>query len=941
MEVVGVVLGVIPLIIEGIKFYRTLADVSTRKSFLRKLLVLTDALQTEHTILRNTYENILRDIEATEGQSVGLEAWKDGGTLQKKVEERLGSSADSFRRTAQNIESVIKEMMTSLGIDASGKVDTSYASGIKMLWNQSEYDEMIARLNRSNLQLAELSRQTAELGLKRRRGDRGSLVRLARDLLKNVYNALNNSLSCSCPEPHGVNLQLESYPPSLLKHGDEERATEGIIVHAVLSFDPHGRSDQNTSWGWEEIEIQKTKLKSSPSEPPATVQLTKPRRLRKKEDTKRYATELLAGMAQLGASVGKPSCDMVVLDLCETLGSSKSQQSGDAYGYMMDRSAPNECRLKISSVYQSHTKYWTLMSLKDILLSGNWPTPRLQFRHKVNLAHVGFGWIQMLEVRKSVDISTRKLGWADICRFEEGFQDLVEGSARLSRDIEEPASKIDDEHSRFQLYVKNSGATRTGRSSLQYRLREASGIRIQVVSSLQILAEFLDDALVATIEMEDREDEIIGTNDIDELDDLVCDIGRIITSLLRLSVAIRNPAPHDRFSLSVAETDTSYFHPRDIAHVQDKFPVASSTLCERLGKANSYRRQYFKYREARHIRLEQGTSPEDDGRSTIASSIPQALKDGEGLARESEFVDEDQQSEGGQTQTTIAVENDRLPPLPALSRRGPFECSFCYTMIAVSTIKAWQRHILRDLRCYVCLHDDCPGVTQQFERRHDWIQHMRQQHWRLWHCPVGCEERSSTWKQLATHLALFHGQTVVSRSTTSRPRPWWIEEPCPLCNEPMRSAPEYQSHVGEHHIDLALFALPNAEYESLESQELLVASDSPGDSDESKGSTAIKSGDEGGVGGSNISENNRPEDQFQEFATQDSIPGAQNYIKSYRLKREKLEEYMISQFPGRSSEIKQANGVQDEDDYHLALTPKALTEEQLDDIEKLRMAKRH
>ncbi|KAK7963562.1 hypothetical protein PG988_010536 [Apiospora saccharicola] len=302
-------------------------------------------------------------------------------------------------------------------------------------------------------------------------------------------------------------------------------------------------------------------------------------------------------------------------------------------------------------------------------------------------------------------------------------------------------------------------------------------------------------------------------------DGLVSNISRIITSLLKCSATIRNPHPHDRFSLSAAETDTTYFHVMDIAHVQQKFPRASNAICERLGKANSYRRQYFKYREARHIRLERGTSLVNDGQSTVASSIPQALKDGDGLNNESGFIDEDYQSESGQKMTTIAIEAGRLPPLPAMSERGPFECPYCYTVIAVTTRKAWEygmeRHILRDPRCYICLHDHCPQVTQQFEGRHEWIQHMREKHWRVWQCPAGCDASYTSRSSFVAHMLEFHGRTSIAGSTTYRTRTTWITEPCPLCEEPIRSANNYQSHVGRHHVDLALFTLPNADYDEL------------------------------------------------------------------------------------------------------------------------------
>ncbi|KAK8031317.1 hypothetical protein PG990_001051 [Apiospora arundinis] len=405
------------------------------------------------------------------------------------------------------------------------------------------------------------------------------------------------------------------------------------------------------------------------------------------------------------------------------------------------------------------------------------------------------------------------------------FQKIVQESARLSAKVEGLDSRIEDEHARFELYVRNSGAARTGRSSLQYRLREASGIRRQVVSLLQSLAELLDDTMATMEEMDSCQSAIVIDEDIDELNDLVLCLARLITCLLRLLVAIRNPTPHDRFSLSIAETDTSFFVPGDVAHVKEKFPEAPTTLCERLGKANSYRRQYFKYRNSRHIRLEQGISIEHhgDGESTTASSIPQELKDQAGSVPESRFLEEDDQSESGQTQTTIASEQEGMLPLPAVSERGPFECPLCFAMISVKTRHAWERHVLQDLRCYICLYDNCSSVTQQFERRHDWIHHMRQQHWRLWRCTSGCESIFATWAQFSAHMSEIHSEPVVPNSAISRPRTTWVTESCPLCSEPIGSFHEYQQHIGEHQLDLALFVLPRVEYETIEPQEIFEA----------------------------------------------------------------------------------------------------------------------
>lgn len=122
IEIAGVVLGAIPLIIEGIKIYREAAGRTTREGYPGPLRNFPVELETEQTILRSTYNRILCDIKATEGPDMNMEIWKEGSTLQQRVYERLGSSADSFKATAQNMDAVIQELMGKLGLSLGGKV---------------------------------------------------------------------------------------------------------------------------------------------------------------------------------------------------------------------------------------------------------------------------------------------------------------------------------------------------------------------------------------------------------------------------------------------------------------------------------------------------------------------------------------------------------------------------------------------------------------------------------------------------------------------------------------------------------------------------------------------------------------------------------------------------------------------------------------------------
>lgn len=194
-------------------------------------------------------------------------------------------------------------------------------------------------------------------------------------------------------------------------------------------------------------------------------------------------------------------------------------------------------------------------------------------------------------------------------------------------------------------------------------------------------------------------------DDFDEVDDgtevleIVADIADIIGCLLRLSVSIRNPAPHDHF-VSSKFIDTTYFEEYDVKHVKAKLPHVKPDLAHRLGKAISRRRQYFKYRETHHQKLSAGLDldsrrSEAGVQSTVASSIPTALKDGEKSHPAFSRLEEEEMSDSGVSQTSYATSGPELgrlkiPSLPKQASDGPFECPFCYMMISVSTTIQWK-----------------------------------------------------------------------------------------------------------------------------------------------------------------------------------------------------------------------------------------------------------
>ena len=87
--------------------------------------------------------------------------------------------------------------------------------------------------------------------------------------------------------------------------------------------------------------------------------------------------------------------------------------------------------------------------------------------------------------------------------------------------------------------------------------------------------------------------------EVSEFEYLVLDIIHIITCLYRFSIAIQNPAPKERLVINV-----SHFENWDIKHINEKFHFrVANYLSERLGKANTRRRQLLGYYQAHHKKI--------------------------------------------------------------------------------------------------------------------------------------------------------------------------------------------------------------------------------------------------------------------------------------------------------------------------------------------------
>ncbi|KAK4442030.1 hypothetical protein QBC34DRAFT_339374, partial [Podospora aff. communis PSN243] len=424
---------------------------------------------------------------------------------------------------------------------------------------------------------------------------------------------------------------------------------------------------------------------------------------------------------------------------------------------------------------------------------------------------------------------------------------------------------LKNEVTRFKMWAGNLGAHQAGRTSLDYRLREASHLQEQVVYLLRDMSESLQDATdivqpslaknidgdpLQTIDntsADDASEDSFTDSDTDEpsaetrLSTLCTDIREAIDCLLRLSVAIANPAPHERCRKFGAE-DISYREPHDIAYVRDKFPNLGQEMATVLGKSITRRRQFFRYRLAHHEKLAAGLEltpdkEEDDGRTetfpkTVASTLPDHIKAIPDINIRNGVIDEDNRSDTAASMTSYATSAGflaeatdgetfipppplRVPPPPPEAEHGTFECNFCYRMIAASSRPAWKRHVFNDLRPYTCLFKECLGYSTDFERRNQWRAHVLQHHWKSWRCPFQCDGAYTSASDLKQHLAQQHlpdvppSQLEAISTAGEGQAPETTAVKCPICHHATIGHRQYTRHVGRHLEQLALFALPH------------------------------------------------------------------------------------------------------------------------------------
>ncbi|KAJ8118054.1 hypothetical protein OPT61_g881 [Boeremia exigua] len=387
-----------------------------------------------------------------------------------------------------------------------------------------------------------------------------------------------------------------------------------------------------------------------------------------------------------------------------------------------------------------------------------------------------------------------------------------------------PVGLIMDEFDRFKLWAGNIAAHRKGRRSLENRLRDAAQLKADTLSQLGFFLtktalaivkgevtpwdelEFSDSGS-ETSTLEGSGSELQGDT---ELKQLYGNAKTAVTSLMRISIAIREPA-QSKQSRSI---DKSHYERPDMQHVENKFPASPLYLCERLGLAITSRRQYLTYREEHHDKLTKGI--EKLGLEAARTEFTTNSTEATNLQRTDSLniMDKMEDTASMTSLATSANATLRAPTLPKEAReKEHYNCPYCYSLVNIHSITEWKRHVYQDLHPYCCTFEDCTTADRLYDSRHAWFAHELEAHRSIFRCVEDCSKTYSTEAEFEAHIKSKHDDlaapdiySAIKRTSVKRPSLSDMAT-CRLCERDMMLR-VLQKHLGHHQEQLALFALP-------------------------------------------------------------------------------------------------------------------------------------
>ncbi|KAI0404129.1 hypothetical protein F4802DRAFT_607720 [Xylaria palmicola] len=428
LEIAGLVLGALPVAIKAAQGYReTLYAI---KNVQRDLRYIERDLETEQLILQNTCEALLVSIvPPTKIHSMiehpfGPEWKSNADQLNENLliiyyrRLRLYTSYGKFEEHIMDMLKATEDLSLKLNIGDNSQVNSSDKASILEALKQNasftlkrrEYEGILSTIKTSNAVLRDLSTVNRKLEPDRRRRSQLRVTKLLRQLCKSLYNALHDSLTCSCFYSHDIGLRLSRMNAVILPSDVDREVAQRFGFHITLrTFEAtnedeimkalqHSKREQPVSY-WKKLELRPMSEEQpslAPGALPAISTTSAPnKRVRWSQSitfklSKRSKSLLDATRPTAQASIPSQATTATVTapptrvsDLCHMVHKRANARSATVsyYGYVLD----NEYKFLLSRP-SDETGVYKHATLRQVITGQLSGLPPLDFGEKLRVA---------------------------------------------------------------------------------------------------------------------------------------------------------------------------------------------------------------------------------------------------------------------------------------------------------------------------------------------------------------------------------------------------------------------------------------------------------------------------------------------------------------------------------------------------------------------------
>jgi hypothetical protein len=427
LEVVGVVLGSIPLIISALEHYRDgVSTIQRWRRYERERQSLVRSLKTERVKMHNICEKLLVGLVSPSQVQAMIQSpfgtlWQEDA-VKRKIRARLGDSIEVFESNVEEMRDAMYEMMQRLGLDQGAQSPGKSKSFISKEFqrvafaiSRSSYEDILSKMRNCTSDLEALTNQTVSLEPERQESSQVRLLTLLRDLSIGLYNALKHSLSCATCSVHTLNLELCTRPSDIMYGESETSILKRLCMNLAFAY-PSNPSNESSGKRWEELRFEP--LPTAPE--PALIPQPDKRQERavtpEKPKTKsvKFSSFMSSASSTSSSSTTLNSVITItkalsdthldttkhhiplsapILDLCSKVRASQKSRQTDSYGFITDGSFQAVDPKRRYQVYplevedREDSHLWSSISLSEVLRRSK-SAPPLGYGDKLRLAVV-------------------------------------------------------------------------------------------------------------------------------------------------------------------------------------------------------------------------------------------------------------------------------------------------------------------------------------------------------------------------------------------------------------------------------------------------------------------------------------------------------------------------------------------------------------------------